>query len=310
MITLMRHVMKLNDAIQTEYQSAYDLAQKNTWSNGVASEINGNGIHEIREFLVEDIKLRVGEGVEYSDLRTHAMTVSHRKAAGGFKVADRDFVSGGAIQFKVDYARGLGVKSAMLGQELLLSLINGANTKSYDGLNFFATGHYNNYTDGSQGTYDNAETGKSLTVDNLAAAIAKIEDRQMADGTNRYLRAKWLLHPPALKKAAYEATGASFISATDNVLAKKSTYDVTPVTVPGLAKVGGKDVWIVLAELDGGGTFGKAFGISTLVPTSITNYDGLTVPELKRAQGLEYIAAGDLAAFVGHPYLAHRCAVA
>lgn len=308
MITLLNHVLKLNDAIQAEYQSGYDVAAGNQWAKEVAAEVSGNGIHEIREFLVEDIKLRVGEGVEYSDLKTAAMTVLHRKAAGGFELADRDFVSKGALQFKVDYARGLGIKAGLLGQELLLALLNNASAKAYDGLNFFATGHFTNYKDTSQGVYDNVETaGLDLTAENLAAIVAKIESRTMADGTPRNLKAKWLMHAPALKFKAYQATGAQFISATSNVVAVKSTYDITPVTVPGLAQVGGKDVWIVVAELPGGGYFAKAFGISTLVPTSITNFDGMTVPELKRAQGLEYIATGDLAAFVGHPYLVHRC---
>lgn len=309
MITLMQHVLKLNDAIQAEYQAGYDVAQGNRWAKDVATEVTGNGVHEIREFLVEDIKLRVGEGTEYSDLKTAAMTIAHKKASGGFHVADRDFKSGGAIQFRVDYARGLGIKASLLGQELLLALLNNAATKAYDGLAFFGAGHFNNYKDTSQGVFSNVDTGKDLTPANLAEAIAKIENRTMADGTPRNLKAKYLLHGPSLKFKAHEATGAQFINATSNVLAVKSTYDVMPISIPGLAQVGGKDVWIVVAELPGGGMFAKPFGISELVPTSITNYDGLTIPELKRAQSLEYIATGDLAAFVGHPYLVHRCAV-
>jgi hypothetical protein len=207
------------------------------------------------------------------------------------------------------------VQSALLGQKLLLDLINSTATKAYDGLAFFGAGHYVNYKDSSQGTYTNVTAAQNLDAANLAAAAAQLESRVMADGTPRMLKAKWLLHPPSLKYAAQVATQAEFIGVAvgssagtqSNII--KSAYDITPVQVPGLAQVGGKDVWIVVGELEGWGTFARPFGISTLIPMNLTNFDGITVPELARAQELEYLATGDLAAYVGHPYLVHRCAV-
>jgi hypothetical protein len=220
------------------------------------------------------------------------------------------------LQIKTDAAAALGTQAMLLGQVLLLGLLNNVNAKAYDGINFFGTGHFVNYKDTSQGTYGNVTTAQDLTAANLAAAAARIESRVMADGTPRNLRAKWLLHPPSQKYAAQIATQAEYIgvsvgsgAATQaNVI--KTAYDITPVQVPGLAQVGGKDVWIVAAELEGGGTFAKPFGISTLIPMTLTNFDGLTIPELARAQELEYAVTGDLAAYLGHPYLVERCAVA
>jgi phage major head subunit gpT-like protein len=306
----MNQVMALNKTLQSVYNASFDLAAKNRWASVVANEVEGAGVADIKEFLVEDLKMRVGAGVEISDLRTHALALTHAQAAGGFIVRDRDFKAQNAMQIKTDAAAALGVASSLLGQKMLLDLINSTTSKSYAGQSFFGTGHFVNYKDTSQGTYDNAVTGRDLTDVNLALAAAEIESRVMADGTPRNLKAKWLLHPPSLKRQAHIATGAEFIGSgtgtTQNVIAKKSVYDITPVQVPGLAKVGGKDVWIVAGELDGGGTFARAFGISTLIPTTITNFDGLTVPQLAIMQELEYLATGDLTAYLGHPFLVHR----
>lgn len=307
MFTPLNQVMALNKTLQSVYQASYDVAAKNRWASIVANEVEGAGVADLKEFLVEDLKIRVGNGVEYSDLKTHSMEISHAQAAGGFRVRDRDFKTQNAMQIKIDAASGLGTAATLLGQKLLLNLINSATAKAYDGLSFWNTGHYVNYKDNTQGTFSNTETAKDLTADNLAAAAAAIESRVMADGTPRNIKAKWLLHGPALKKKAHEATGAEFISATTNVV--KSVYDIVPVQVPGLAQLSNKDVWIVAGELEGGGTFARPFGISTLIPTTLTNFDGLTVPELTRMQELEYLVTGDLAAYLGHPYLVHRCAV-
>lgn len=309
MFTPMNQVMALNKTLISVYNASYDTAAKNRWASEVANEVEGAGVADLKEFLIEDLKIRVGNGVEYSDLKTQSMEVAHAQAAGGFRVRDRDFKTQNGMQIKTDAAAALGTNATLLGQRMLLDLINSATSKAYTGQAFFGTGHYTNFKDATQGTYDNAATGKDLTATNLAEAAAAIESRVMADGTPRSLKAKWLLHPPSLKKQAHEATGAEFISQTQNVLAKKSVYDITPVQVPGLAKVSTKDIWIVAGELEGGGTFARAFGISTLIPTTLTNFDGLTVPELARMQELEYLVTGDLAAYLGHPYLVQRCSV-
>lgn len=315
MFTPMNQVMALNKTLLSVYNASYETAAKNRWASVVANEVEGAGVADLKEFLVEDLKIRVGNGVEYSDLKTHSMEISHAQAAGGFRVRDRDFKTQNAMQIKIDAAAGLGTSATLLGQKELLRLINSATAKAYDGLTFWHASHYVNYKDSSQGTFGNTTTAKDLTAANLAEAAAQIESRVMADGTPRNVRAKWLLHPPSLKLAAHTATGAEFIAGsgggtTQNVIATKSVYDILPVQVPGLAQVGGKDVWIVVGELEGGGTFARPFGISTLIPTTLTNFDGLTVPELSRMQELEYIVTGDLAAYLGHPYLVHRCAVA
>lgn len=309
MLTLLKHAMRLNDAIQAEYQASFDVAAKNSWSNVVATTIEGSGVEEIREFLVEDIKLRDGEGVEYSDLRTHGMTIAHRKVSGGFVVKDRDFKSETAMKLLLSATSGLGAASTLVGQKLLLALLNNPNAKAYDGLPFFGAGHFNNYKDDTQGVYDNTSTGKVLDATNLSAAIAEIESRAMPDGTPRNLKARWLLHPPSLKKDAHTASGAKFIAGTENVIATQTTFGVVPVTIPGLAPLYGDGVWIVAAELPGGKAFERPFGISKLVPPSLTDFSGLTDPQLRRMQELEYLVTGDLAAYLGHPYLAHRCAV-
>lgn len=314
MFTPMTQVMALNKTLSAVYNASYETAAKNRWASMVANEIEGAGVSDLREFLIEDLKIRVGNGVEASDLKTQSMEVAHAQAAGGFRVRDRDFKTQNGMQIKTDAAAALGTNATLLGQKMLLDLINSTTSKAYTGQTFFNTGHFVNFKDASQGTFSNAVTATDLTDVNLAIASAAIESRVMADGTPRALKAKWLLHPPSLKRAAHVATGAEFIGqagggTTQNVIAKKSVYDITPVQVPGLAQVGGKDVWIVAAELEGGGTFARAFGISTLIPTTLTNYDGLTVPELARMRELEYLVTGDLAAYLGHPYLVHRCAV-
>lgn len=309
MFTPLNQVMALNKTLQSVYNASYDTAAKNRWASVVANEVEGAGVADLKEFLVEDLKIRVGSGVEYSDLKTQSMEIAHAQAAGGFRVRDRDFKTQNGMQIKTDAAAGLGTSATLLGQKLLLDLINSASSKAYTGQAFWGTGHFVNFKDTSQGTYGNALTATDLTAANLALAAAAIESRVMADGTPRNIKAKWLLHPPSLKMAAHTATGAEFISATSNVIASKSVYDITPVQVPGLAQVSSKDVWIVAGELEGGGTFARAFGISTLIPTTLTNFDGLSIPELARMQELEYLVTGDLAAYLGHPYLVQRCAV-
>ncbi len=314
MFTPMNQVMALNKTLLAVYNASYDTAAKNRWAAEVANEIEGAGVADLKEFLIEDLKIRVGNGVEYSDLKTQSMEIAHAQASGGFRVRDRDFKTQNGMQIKTDAAAALGTNATLLGQRMLLDLINNTASKAYTGQAFFGTGHYVNFKDTSQGVYLNAEASKDLTDDNLAAAAAIIEGRVMADGTPRSLKAKWLLHAPALKKKAHVATGAEFIGqsgggTTQNVIAKKSVYDITPVQVPGLAQVGGKDIWILAGELEGGGTFARPFGISTLIPTTLTNFDGLTAPELARMQELEYLVTGDLTAYLGHPYLVYRGAV-
>lgn len=313
MFTPLNHVTALNNVLQAEYQSSYDVASKNRWANLIANETSGAGVAEIREFLVEDLKIRMDLGAEYSDLRTHSMSIVHQMAAGGFEVRDRDFKTAAALTIKTDAARALGVKASLLGQDLLLRLLNGTATKAYDGINFFGTGHFVNYKDTSQGVYDTTQSSLDLTNENVGAAVAAIETRVMADGTPRNLKAKWLLHGPELKFKAQLALNAQFINATNNPTGGDgkflAAYDLTPVCIPGLAKVGGKSPWIVAAELDGGGSFAKPFGVSTLIPVTMMNYDGVTVPMLQIMQQLEYLVTGDLAAYVGHPYLVHRCLV-
>jgi hypothetical protein len=309
MFTPMQHVMALNKTLQSVYQASYDNALKNRWASIVANEVEGAGVADLREFLVEDIRIRVGPGIEYSDLKTHGMAIKHEQAGGGFVVRDRDFKTQNALQIKTDAAAGLGASAALLPQKLLLQLINDQSAKAYDGLPFWHTGHFNNYRDNTQGVYSNTEAGRDLTPENLAWAASQIEDRRMPDGTPRALRAKWLLHPPSLKYKAHVATNAAFFGTsngtTENII--RRSYDITPVQVPGLEQVGNKDVWIVVGELEGGGAFARPFGISTLIPMTMTNFDGLTVPELARMQELEYLVTGDLTAYLGHPYLAQRC---
>jgi len=309
MFTPLNVVMALNKSLQVVHQSSYDVALENRWAKDVAVERNGESADDLLQFLVEDIRMREGLGIEYSDLRVAGTMISHKPAGGGFLVRDRDFKTAGAIQIKTDAASGLGAGAALYGQNSLLKLVNGltTTTKAYDGLVFCGTGHYVNYKDTSQGVYSNKTTGCDFTAANIAKTVATgaaaIENRVMADGTCRMVRPRWLLHSPTNKYEAYTATAASFIAMTDNVVAKKSTYDITPVSVPGLAQVGGKDVLILVAELVGGGMLSRPFGISTLFPPTLTNFDGLTIPELARMRELEFDCTADLTAYVGHPYL-------
>lgn len=306
-----KEFIALNQSLQSAYQYSIASAARGSWVPYVASSTKGLGVADVRQFLVESVKLRVGQGAEYFDLDTESVAVEHKQLAGGFEIQSRDLISGAMREVLLSAARGLGESVELTKQALLLALINNPNAKAYDGLAFFNSGHFNNYKDTSQGVYANAETGKDLTADNLAAAIAQIENRVMADGTPRNLKAKWLLHGPSLKKAASAATGAQYYSGAFNIIEKtKSTYGVLPLTVPGLAQVDGKDVWIVTAEHSvGGDALSRPFGVSTLIEPHITDFTGITVPHLERMQQLEYILAGDLAVFLGHPYLAHRCAV-
>lgn len=309
MFTPLNVVMSLNKSFQAVHQASFDAALQNRWAQDVAVERNGEGADDFLQFLVEDIRMREGLGIEYSDLKVAGTMISHKPAGGGFEIRDRDFVTAGSIQIKTDAASGLGASAALYGQNALLKLINKltTTTKAYDGLAFCATGHFVNYKDASQGTFDNITTGCDFTTANIAQTIATaaaaIESRVMASGDNRMVRPRALMHAPKNKFQAYTATAASFISMTDNVVAKKSTYDISPVSVPGFAQVGGKDAMLLVADLVGGGMLSRPFGISTLFPPSMTNYDGMTVPELKRVRKLEFDCTADLTAYVGHPYL-------
>lgn len=297
----------LNNSIQSAFSYSEASAAINSWRRPVCSDADGMGVEDLIHFLVESVRAHVGPGTEFYDLATESVKVRHKQLSSGFEVLERDTIAPSGKALLLTAASALGEASEITKQALLLDLINDPDTKAYDGIPFFGTGHFVNYRDTSQGTYDNAETGKDITEGNLAAAIAAIEDRKMPDGsTPRMLKAKYLLHAPALKQKAHNATGVQFSYGS----ATRSTFDVIPLSVPGLAKVGGKDVWIVTAELaTGGAPLSRPFGISTLVTPHITNYDGISVPHLERAQQIEYLLAGDLNAYLGHPFLAHRCAV-
>lgn len=299
--------LALNNSIQTEFAHSEACAARNSWRPLVCSNAEGFGVEDLILFLVESVRAHVGPGTEFYDLAAESVRVRHKQLSSGFDLLERDTIAPAGKALLLAAASALGEATEIAKQALLLDLINNPNEKAYDGIPFFGTGHFVNYKDASQGTYDNAETGKDLTADNLAAAIATIEDRRMPDGTPRMLKAKCLLHAPALKKKAHDATGVQISSGYET----RSTFGVLPVCVPGLAKVGGKDVWIVTAELaTGGSPLSRPFGISTLIPPQITDYSGVTIPHLERAQSVTYILAGDLTAYLGHPYLAHRCAVA
>ena len=309
MLTPLAVVMKLNQSLQAVHQASYEVALENRWAKEVAVERPGQGVDDFIQFLVEDIRIREGLGIEYSDLRIAGTAISHKPAGGGFEIRDRDFVSGGAIQMKTDASSGLGAAAALYGQNALLKLINSltTTTKAYDGISFCGTGHFVNYKDNTQGVFTNVTTGCDFSdaaiAKTIAAGAAKIESRVMADGNTRMVKPTKLMHRPQNKFQAYTATAASFISMTDNIMAKKSTYDITPVSVPGFLQVGGKDAMLLVAELVGGGMLSLPFGISTLFPPTLTNYDGLTVPELARVKKLEFDCTADMSAYVGHPYL-------
>lgn len=302
--------LAINKSLQYEFSHSVASAARNSWRPVVSCDTPGLSVEDVRHFLIEAVLARVGAGTEFFDLATESLRIQHEQLSAGFEVSERDTMTEAGKELLRNAASALGESTEITKQALLLDLINDPGAKAYDGIAFFGTGHYVNYKDASQGTYDNAETGKDLTADNLAAAIGAIEDRRMPDGrTPRMLKAKYLLHAPALKKKAHDATGVQLAEA--GTTGTRSTFGVLPLSVPGLAKVGGKDVWIVTAELaTGGGPLARPFGISTLIPPHITDFSGITVPMLERMKQLKYILAGDLTAYLGHPYLAHRCAVA
>lgn len=303
--------LKLNKSLQVEFQFSVAAAARNAWVSRLASETDGRGVEDVRAFLAEHSRLRAGKGVAYFDLEFAHLHIAHQEVSGGFVVEDRDLVGEHAEELLKSAVSALGESALLCKQSMVLDIIN-ANAKAYDGLPFFATGHFVNYKDAAAGVYDNDEAAKDLTDTNLAASIAKIEDRKMPDGTPRMLKARWLLHPPSLKKKAIDATGAEFLTdGTSPIYAEKvrTKFGVVPVTVPGLAQVGGKDAWIVAADDGMGSPMSRPFGISTLLPARVTDFDGITAPHLARAQQLEVILSGDFTAYPGHPFLAHRCAL-
>lgn len=297
------HVLTTEDRLLKAEEGSYEEAVKNAYWDTFVCDRPGEGAKMRHEFLLETagIKKLVAGKMEYSSLETKAMEIEHADFGDGLKISRNQFLDD-QFAFAGDWAAQMGARAALHPQDLGIEVLK-TNPIGYDGVAFFSASHP--LFDAAGSTYTNVRTTSALTLANFVLACAQMESFRSPGGTSRGIKPKYLIVPPALRKEAYEITGAKQISATDNVV---SNYGVTPVVAADLAgsTPGGSDTtWYLTSTKPGTHTHPVIY--SRREDFIMTSYEGVSQVELGRTNLLEWQFRGRAAAAPGLPYLAIRC---
>ena len=243
-------------------------------------------------------------------------------------------LSGAALGPLTSWSRDMGHQFGYWPQFQIAELVKNAEgttiAPAYDGLAFFATGHYNNGKDSSDGTYDNLLSGStyapaaSATDDVWMAALAAtylaMAKVKFATGQVRMLRPAAILCGPALYPKIARLLDSKFIAAGASVSGSGGSSDFSGflsrlgygkvILAPELIADEWATNYIVLADRGGEADLG-AFIYLDREPFSIRYYTGRgggtgVDAILDSADRLEWHASGRNIAGYGHPFLAFK----
>lgn len=304
-LVTVEHVLTTEDRLSKEFDSSYEEAVANAYYESFVNETPGEGAKERLEWLLATagIDKLPGGQMTFESLMTAAHEIVHEDFGKGLIIPRNQFEDD-SFGFATDWTAQMGNRVALHPQDLGIAALLG-NLVGYDGVTFFNAAHPLVPGNAALGTYSNVKTSSALTVDNFVAACAQMEAFRTPGGPNRGLKAKYLIVPPALRKAAIEITGAKFVNATENVV---SSYGVEVVVAADLAaSSGGSDTtWYITTEMPGK-KMTKPVIYSRRRDFEMTSYDGVTQAQLARMNQLEWHFRGRAGVAMGHPFLAIRC---
>jgi len=201
---------------------------------------------EILAWLLSTARLqRNGQGgnIQYDILAQVKQTYTNGNFAAGTKISKNQLtdLDGKGVDQGAEWSRQIGADIAYFPQrEVVTLLLNGETGTCYDGKAFFATDHPVNPALPGSSTYSNlftdlpidaANTTLDVALDNLNTGLARISAIKMPNGVDpRFLTARFMIGPPALRARMQQLTKAKFLAQASNG-AGGGTGDVSSVIV-------------------------------------------------------------------------------
>lgn len=315
----------------------YQRLAQNLWWRQIATLVPSQSKKERVFWLLETAKIertiRNGGQMIFEDIVSQTTEYENENAVAGLKLKKEKFedLDGKGIDLATHWSRQIGAYSAYWPQKVVAQALL-ANPITYDGLAFFATTHpYNPYNTGA-GVFANRFTGAAsgvypgalpihgygtgavdvdAAITNLGRALGYIASLKMPNGEDpRFVRAKFLFHPPAMTARVTQMLSAKFINqggSSGDIEAMVKNFGITAVELPELgANFGGSDTtWYLGLEEIVGNELG-AFLYIEREPFSVVYHGPMTDAQLARIREFQWTTEGRNTVAPGHPYLLFR----
>ncbi len=334
--------------MQAIQERSYQNKLKNLHYQAFTKTRSSGSEREILAWLLSTARLqRNGQGgnIQYDTLAQVKQTYTNGNFAAGTKISKNQMtdLDGHGVDIGAEWSAQIGADIAYFPQrEVVTQLLNGETGLCYDGKAFFATDHPVNPAIPGSSTYSNlftdlpidtASTTVDVALDNLNTALARISAIKMPNGVDpRFLTAKALIGPPALRSRLQQLTKAKFI-AQASFGAGGGTGDVSSVIVDqgfaepiimaelaasqsyplgengtGSTVSGDDETYYILVQESDASELGAMVWINR-EPVTIQTFtgEGGQNVELARAREIEMLAQGRGVAGFGLPYFLFRC---
>lgn len=334
--------------MQAIQEQSYQNKLKNLHWQKFTKVRSSESEREILAWLLSTARLqRNGQGgsIQYDTLAQVKQTYVNGNFAAGTKISKNQLtdLDGKGVDIGAEWSRQIGADIAYFPQrELITLLLQGETLTCYDGKAFFATDHPVNPALPGSTTYANlftdlpidpTNTTLDVALDNLNTGLARISAVKMPNGVDpRFLTAKALIGPPALRSRLQQLTKAKFLAQASNG-AGGGTGDVSavitdqgfgePIIMPELASTqtyptgengngatvtGDDNDYYILCQETDASELGAMVWINREPVTvqTFTGEGGQNV-ELARMREIEMLAQGRAVAGFGLPYFLFKC---
>lgn len=307
------------------------------WWDKITKVIPSGSGREIFTWVLNTAQLeKQGKGgrIAFEDMLMQQTEYTVEQAGKGLRLAKNQFEDqdGNGLHLAREWAAQMGAQHGYWPQSQIAQLLKDGETgKAYDGKNYFATDHFTNGIDATNGTFANLFTGAAagtypgacpitgvtvdVAVENLGKVYAYIGSLKMPNGvTPRFLRPRGILVSPQSMLRASQITDAKFIAMA--AASGGGAADMAGV----IKKLGFGEAWQAdeLADFESGSTYfvvveqiaGSEIGALAYVdrePFTIRYYTGRAGGTgidaiLDRAGELEWHTSGRNVSGYGHPW--------
>lgn len=284
-----------------------------------------------------------GGSMNFREMAMQQHSATNEYAGAGLRVKKDQFedLDGKGIQMAAHWSAEIGKESQYWPQASVSALILAGETNlAYDGLAFFARGHYVNGRDDSDGTFSNLLAGSAATENgvsnlypgalpiddsvttevalvNLAKAYAYLASIKSPNGVRmRNLRPGKLIVPPRLFPRAVKLTSAKFLAeaassggGTADVAAYIASLGMgMPIQTPELGAAAGSSgsdtSYYIQPKQAATSQLGSLVYVERQ-PFAVRYYTGMggANADLDRADVLEWHCKGRNVSTYGHPFL-------
>jgi hypothetical protein len=315
----------------------YQRLVSNLWWNKLAKLMPSQAKKERITWLLDTAKIerRADGQAVFEDIVSQTTEYENESAVGGLEVTKPQIedLDGNGVQLATHWSRQIGAYAAYWPQKMVAQAIL-ANPVTYDALPFFDLAHPYNPFKTSLGTYANRLTGAvdgiypgacpihagSTTVEeaiaNIAKALAYAAAYKMPNGEDpRFMRLRYIFHPPALTSRVTQITSAKFIAQVAGGGAGSGDVEAMirkfgfgePVECPELGSAfGGSDTSYYLGMEEITSDELGAFAYVDREAFNVTFHGPQTSAELARMRKLQWLTNGRNTVGPGHPYLLIR----